>query len=320
MCRSPRMSPSSISSGSSPLRAAARARRGSRAARAGCTACRAARRPPPRWRRRCVSPLASSAMPYSLTWSPRLTAAVRSASLCLPEPVKCWSRLPKASSGTMRRSTGRPVVGQRPRAGRAGGLHHVDQRQRAERLDERRPGRSRRRRCRGPCTSSAQRRALPASSTPIAAGCSRRRADQLLADRERLREQHARPWARRRRRRRAPPARSPRPWRRSPGTSREPVLLGRLAQVVERRRRRGARRAAARASGPRPGMRVTSTRPGGILRLQLVGGRDRAGLEQRVDLLGDRLAHARRAPPRVPARAISSTETPASRIAFAALR
>ena len=71
------------------------ARRGPRAARAGCSPSRAARRPPPRWRTRAVSPLSSSAMPYSLTCSPRLTAAVRSASLCLPEPVKCWSRLPK---------------------------------------------------------------------------------------------------------------------------------------------------------------------------------------------------------------------------------
>ena len=65
-------------------------------------------------------------------------------------------------------------------------------------------------------------------------------------------------------------------------------------------------------------MRVISTRPAGI-RAQLVRRRDRAGLEQRVDLLGDRLAHARQllGPP---ARASSATDTPASRIAFAALR
>ena len=39
-------------------------------------------------------------------------------------------------------------------------------------------------------------------------------------------------------------------------------------------------------------MRVTSTRPGGDALLELVGRRDRAGLEQRVDLLRDRLADA----------------------------
>ena len=108
-CRSPRMSASSISSGSSSV-----ARRLQLAAvlaqlgldvlhaeplvdlllgRAGVASRRAS----------------SSTTPYSLTCRPRLTAAVRSASLCLPEPVKCWSRLPKFSSGTMRRSTGRPV-------------------------------------------------------------------------------------------------------------------------------------------------------------------------------------------------------------------
>ena len=47
-------------------------------------------------------------------------------------------------------------------------------------------------------------------------------------------------------------------------------------------------------------MRVTSTRPGRDARLQLVGRRDRAVLEQGVDLLGDRLAHPRRAPPPAP--------------------
>ena len=57
------------------------ARRGSRAAPAARTPSPAARRPPPRSRSYACLPSASSAIPYSLTCSPRLTASVRSASL-----------------------------------------------------------------------------------------------------------------------------------------------------------------------------------------------------------------------------------------------
>ena len=114
MCRSPRMSPSSISSGSSPLAGRlqlaavlAQLRRDALHAqplvdlllgRAGVRSRRSRRR---RCRTRSRAARAC-------------TASVRSASLCLPEPVKCWSRLPNASSGTMRRSTGRPDVRHAP--------------------------------------------------------------------------------------------------------------------------------------------------------------------------------------------------------------
>ena len=214
-CRSPRMSPSSISSGQPCPRARPRARRGSRAAPAGCTACRAARRPPPRSRTRAVSPLSSSATPYSLTCRPRRTASVRSASLCLPEPVKCWSRLPKASSGTIRRSTGRPLWVTRPGARLAGRRDRVDHGQPAERLRQR--GRVARRRddvevlarCR-PCAARCRR--APPGSRPGA------RAARPPAPRRRAAPSRAAcaPSGGRRRPPRAPPARSPPPSRRSP--------------------------------------------------------------------------------------------------------
>ena len=74
-----------------------------------CTACRAARRPPPRWRRRASRRSRRRRSRTRSRAARACTASVRSASLCFPEPVKCWSRFPKASSGTTRRSTGMPV-------------------------------------------------------------------------------------------------------------------------------------------------------------------------------------------------------------------
>ena len=68
-------------------------------------------------------PSLSSRIPYSDTCSPRLTASVRSASLCCFDPVKCWSRLPYASGGTMRRSTGMPLC-VTPRAPATVGAEH----------------------------------------------------------------------------------------------------------------------------------------------------------------------------------------------------
>ncbi len=119
-----------------------------------------------------LAPLSSSLMPYSLTCRPRRTASVRSASLCLPEPVKCWSRLPKASSGTIRRSTGSPewVTTLAPAAPEVDTVSIASSSQNAAEsasgsLEAATMSRS--------LTVSARRRALPASSTRSAAGCSR---------------------------------------------------------------------------------------------------------------------------------------------------
>ena len=140
-------------------RARPRARRGSRAAPAGCTASRAARRPPPRWRTACESPLSSSATPYSLTCRPRRTASVRSASLCLPGAREV---LEQVAEGLLRHD---PQVHRQARVrdrlgtGLARGRDGVDRVQPGERLHERGRGRSRRRRCRGPspCRRAAAR-------------------------------------------------------------------------------------------------------------------------------------------------------------------
>ena len=65
----------------------------------------------PRSRRASTSPLSVSVMPCSETERPRPTASSRSWTLWALEPVKCCSRLPKASGGTIRRSTEIAVVG-----------------------------------------------------------------------------------------------------------------------------------------------------------------------------------------------------------------
>ena len=199
-------------------------------------------------------------MPYSLTCSPRLTASVRRASLCLPEPVKCWSRLPKVSSGTMRRSTGMPawVTARAP----------ASPDECTTSISASPPNAST-----SACGSavaattsrslhvSAIRRALPASSTLVASGLEA--GHDRLADRERLGEQEAR-------RAFAGVVRGERGQHvllRLLAEARhvvEAAGLRRLAQVVERGRRRGARAAARTRFGPRPGMRVTSTSPAGI--------------------------------------------------------
>ncbi len=119
-----------------------------------------------------LAPLSSSLIPYSLTCRPCRTASVRSASLCLPEPVKCCSRLPNASSGTIRRSTGRPecVTTFAPAAPDVDTVSIASSSQKAVEsafgsLEAATMSRS--------LTVSARRRALPASSTRRAAGCSR---------------------------------------------------------------------------------------------------------------------------------------------------
>ena len=216
-CRSPRMSLDARSAPAARPRAPPRARRGSRAARAGCTACRAARRPPPRSRTRACRRGVVESRRTRDTCRPRLHGVGAQRLVVLPEPVKCWSRLPKFSGGTMRRSTRDAVVRDRlARRRRRVDCTSPISGSSAERRRRAPPGRWPWRRCRGPCSVSAQRRALPAISTRSDAGCSRSASTSSLGDRERLREQQCAPSAGRRRRRRAHRARSPRPWRRSP--------------------------------------------------------------------------------------------------------
>ena len=164
MCRSPRMSSSRSARAACPS-SRPRARRGSRAARAGCTACRAARRPPPRSRRRAVSPWRRRSRRTRSRGGRACTASVRSASLCLPEPVKCWSRLPKFSGGHDPQVDRQAVVGDRLDAGRARGA--APRRAAAARRTPPRapPGRSAVATMSRSLQVSAMRRALPAIST-----------------------------------------------------------------------------------------------------------------------------------------------------------
>ena len=304
--------------GQLPLARGLRARRGSRAARARCTPCRAARRPPPRSRTRAWSRWSRRSRRTRDTWKPRFTASVRSASLCCFEPVKCWSRLPKFSGGTIRRSTATPlcVTARTPALARL--LHLADQRHLRRTRRRARRGRSRWPRCRGPCRSRPSAARCPPPRPASAAGCSRSAATSELGDVARLREQDARL---------GPPV--------GAGVERVPDgLLGLLAEAAHRAQppastasRRSSSDSMPSSSnslraffGPEPGHARDLHEPGRVLRLQLLRRRDRPGLEQRVDLLLDRLADARAAPSPCRRPSSSSTETVDSRIAFAALR
>ena len=125
------------------------------------------------------------------------------------------------------------------------------------------------------------------------------------------------PWGARPRRRPAP-RRSPPPSGRSPGRPsgcRPRLPASRSSSELTPR---WSYRSRTRLI-PRPGIRVTSTSPAGIFAFSLSADGIEPVSEQRVDLLGDRPSDAESSSAR-PCLAISSTETPASRIAFAALR
>ena len=160
------------------------ARRAPRAARAGSRAARAARRPPPRSRSACVSPVSSSRIPYSEMCSPRRTAFSRSATLCALEPVKCCSTLPNWSGSTTFRSIFIPSGWSRARRRRPSSAR--TRRAPARRACARAPsGRSAVAMMSRSLTESARRRSEPATSTRSLAGCSRSAASDLLGDRDR---------------------------------------------------------------------------------------------------------------------------------------
>ena len=140
-------------------------------------------------------------------------------------------------------------------------------------------------------TASARRRALPASSTLRAEGWSRRPATSSSPTASALDSS----------RRAARPAVGPGRKRGEhvllgllpeAGHVLEAALLRRGAQVVER----GDAELLVeqpRALGPEPGNPRDRDEAGRYALLELVGGGNRARLEQRIDLLGDRLADAR---------------------------
>ena len=77
-----------------------------------------------------------------------------------------------------------------------------------------------------------------------------------------------------------------------PGTSLQPAVLGRLAQVVEGLDPQLLVQDPG-ALGAEPGYAGDLDQASRDLRLELLGGGDRARLEQHVDLLRDRLPHPR---------------------------
>ena len=183
-----------------------------------------------------------------------------------------------------------PGVGDRLRAGLAGRRDRVDRVELRERLHER--GRVARRHddvevLHGVRAAPGAARQLHAQGGRVVA----QRGHHLLAHRERLREQHARLGA-------AVGARRQRG---------QDVLLGLRAEalhVLELAALGGAAQVVDRvhpdlvveqlgALGAEPGDARDLHEARRDPLLQLVGGRDRAGLEQRVDLLGDRLPDAR---------------------------
>jgi hypothetical protein len=236
--------------------------------------------------------------------------------LCLPDPVKCWSRLPKASSGTILRSTGRPecVTARAPASPEVETLSIPPRPANASTsaagsLAATTMSRS--------FTVSARRRALPASSTRSADGWSRRLATSSSPT-ARAFESSMRALGRP-----SAPAASaastfssafvPKPftsfsWPVSAALRRSSIELTPIWSWSSLAR-----------LGPRPGMRVTSTSPDGMRCLSLSAEgmlpvSSRASIFSAIVLPTPASSTAR------PCFAISATETPASRIAFAALR
>ena len=135
------------------LRGPPSARRGPRAAPARCRRSRGARRRRSSVSQSSTSPLSASVMPCSETERPRATASSRSCTLWALEPVKCWSRLPKASGATIRRSTEIAVVGLGADAVGAGVAGGGDQRVARRGARRARPAPRRWRSGRCPCRS-----------------------------------------------------------------------------------------------------------------------------------------------------------------------
>ena len=231
-------------------RARPSARRGPRAAPARCRRSRGARRPPPRSRRAHLAALGLGDPVLGdreAACRPRPRAA---ATLWACEPVKCCSRLPKASGATIRRSTEiplwvwarAPAVGRRCRRRRSAGARRV-------------PGERRR------LLGGGDQVDVLAGLGPAPQPSRRPRPRSRPGAREARRpapRRSAGPWRAAARpgplpaRRGAPSAAStfsstfgPRPL-----SVADPLLLGRLLQVLERRRRRARRRGGARFSRP----------------------------------------------------------------------
>ena len=272
------------------LRAPPSARRGPRAAPARCRRSRGARRPRASVSQVSTSPLSVSVMPCSETERPRATASSRSCTLWAWEPVKCWSRLPKAAGGTIRRSTETPLwVWARTPLGP--GLPAAAISGWAARCSASAAGSSAVAIRSMSLQVSAQRRTEPATSTRLAAGCSRSAAASSSAIGFTF-ESSRRP---------GPSPGSPRrssaarmfssAFGPSPLTSRifSPSAAALRSSIEEISSSSKSRRA---VFGADPGDAGHLDQGRRELRLQLHRGGDLAGLDQRVDLFRQRLADA----------------------------
>ena len=324
LCRSPRMSPSSISCGSvaaprglelAAVLAQLRLDVGQAEPRVDLLLARAASASPPSRRR---------GSPYSETCRPRRTAASRSAALCRPEPVKCCSRLPSCAGARDAQVDGharRACAPARPPS--AGGADALDLLEAREAL------------ARAPSGRRVDGDEVDVLDAVRAGGGSSRRAARRASGAGALAA------ARRRSLRRARRARGEQHARRAPvgcaAAARAPAStlssnFGPSPRTVRSAARAPPRAAPASESmpssecssrarlGPRPGRRVIVDQARRELRAQLLGGGDRAGLDERHDLLLQRLADARQLGRAALRARAPATDTEASRTALAALR
>ena len=251
------------------------------------------------------------------TCSPVRTARSRSATLCCLEPVKCWRRLPNWSGSTTRKSTAIPVwVRARPAlspgaeldsmtssaakacssaGGSVGGgddvevldrVGHAAGRCRRARRGPTPDGRAAPRRSRSPIGSARIARRAPRGARPTRAANAASIASSNFGPKPRTSRSR---------------------WSSAAVASASQRVD---AQLVEQ---------PPRALGPEPRQPRHVDEPRRELRAQLLDRRDRAGLEQREDLLLERLADARQLGD-APARASAATDVGASRTALAALR
>ena len=260
----------------------------------------APRRPPPRSRRSASSRSRRRGSRARRRGGPR-HGPLAQRTLCAWLPVKCWSRFPNVAGVTTRRSTRSPVWAT-PRAPPPPPRSVIgDDLQGVEGLvtaatssDATTMSRS--------LTSSALRRADPATSARTTAGCARSPSRIASADRHRARAA-----------RRAPrPAARPAPSsdaisalssslrRRTLQLPDRPALAGR-AQRLQRVDAELVVQPAC-ALGPEALELVIATSPGRELRPQLLGRRGRAGVEQQRELLLERLADPGQLGRRGPAR------------------
>ena len=237
--------------------------------------------------------------------------------LCAAEPVKCCRRLPKCSGSTTRRSTGRPVC-VRPRAAFSFGADADSMRSSSPSARTSAPGSDAVAMMSRSLTESAWRRAEPASSTRSAAGCARSASTICSPIVQRAVQQHAL------RRALADPGVDRRQHRRLELRPEALDVAQRVALGGRAQRRQRVDpelgEELARALGPEARQARHLEQAGRVLRAQLLGGGDRPGVEQGDELLLERLADPRQRGHASRRASAPTTDTVASRAAFAAER